>query len=111
MRKSRLLCLSLPAALIMVTVAVPWTAEAKPVPPVPPGGLTAKIIATSGQEIHGNIDATGYDIGVYIGPGTRNVRVQDARISGAKYEGILVLEASNIKITDNTVEHNGNPAA
>jgi len=44
----------------------------------PQTALTAYISATSGQTITGFINATGKDIGVYIGPGVKNVKVKDA---------------------------------
>jgi hypothetical protein len=70
-------------------------------------GLTAAVVATSGQKISGTIDATGYDIGIYIGPGVHNVKVIGATISGANDEGILVQDASNILIENSMVSYNG----
>ena len=110
MKKLKFIFVGMPLALILTLVAFPWTASAKsnpPVPPVPPNGLTAYINATSGQTITGFINATGKDIGVYIGPGVKNVKVKDATIFGANYEGILVQDTSNIDITDNTISNNG----
>ncbi len=75
-------------------------------------GLTAAVVATSGQIISGTIDATGYDLGIYIGPGVHNVMVIGATVSGANDEGILVQDAWNIVIKNNTVSNNaGNATA
>ena len=70
-------------------------------------GFTAKVVAHSGQTIRGAINATGYDVGVYIGPGVHNVRVLGARITGANDHGILVQDAYNDLIKGNTVLSNG----
>lgn len=71
-----------------------------------PNGFTAAVVARPGQTISGVIDASGYDLGVYIGPGVHGVRVQNARITGANDEGILVQDARDVLIRDNTVEGN-----
>ena len=68
---------------------------------------SAKIVAHSGQTISGLVDATGYDIGIYIGPGIRNVTVKGATVSGAHDEGILVQDTSDIVIKDSTISNNG----
>jgi parallel beta-helix repeat protein len=72
-----------------------------------PNGFTAKVIANSGDVITGTIDATGYDIGIYVGPGVHNVLVNGVTVSGANDEGILVQRASNILIKNSTIEGNG----
>ncbi len=71
------------------------------------GEMTAKVIAKSNELITGNINASGYTVGVYIGPGVTNVTVTDANISNANSEGILVLETSDISITSNYLTNNG----
>lgn len=58
-----------------------------------PNGFTAKVVAHSGQTIRGKIDATGYDLGISIGPGVHGVAVVGARVTGAKDEGIMVQDA------------------
>jgi parallel beta-helix repeat protein len=88
---------------VIALVALPLGASATT---ALPNGLTAKIVATSGQKISGTIDATGYDIGIYIGPGAYNVKVTGATVSGANDEGILVQDTSNIVITDSTISNN-----
>ncbi len=71
-----------------------------------PNGFTAKVVAYSGQTISGSINATGYDLGVYIGPGINDVKVVGATVTGANDEGILVQDASDIIIKDNIIESN-----
>jgi hypothetical protein len=71
-----------------------------------PNGFTAAVVARSGQTISGRIDATDYDLGVYIGPGVHGVRVVDARITGAHDQGILVQDASDVLIRNDTVAGN-----
>ena len=71
-----------------------------------PNGFTAKVVASSGQTISGTITATGYDVGIYIGPGIHDVKVVGATVNGANDEGILVQDASNILIEGSTVQGN-----
>jgi len=70
-------------------------------------GLTASVVASSYQRITGTIDATGCDVGVYVGPGVTHVVIRGATISGANDHGIFVQDTSNIVIQDNTVTGNG----
>ena len=87
MSKIKFILVALSISLILALAAFPLAASAKsPLPPPLPAGstgLTARIVATSGQTISGKVDATGCDIGIYIGPGITNVKVKDATISGA----------------------------
>lgn len=77
-----------------------------------PNGFTAAVIAASGQTISGEVDADGYDVGIYVGPGVHDVAIRDATVSGANDQGILVQDASYVLIKDSTVEGNAvNPAA
>ena len=71
-----------------------------------PNGYTAKVVAHSGQTIRGAVDATGYDVGIYIGPGVHDVRVIGATVTGANDEGILVQDAYNVLIEHSTVKGN-----
>jgi Right handed beta helix region len=70
-------------------------------------GFTAKVVAHSGQTIRGVINATGYDVGIYIGPGVHGVKVLGARVTGANDHGILVQDAHDDLIKGSTVEGNG----
>lgn len=69
-------------------------------------GFTAAVVAHSGQKISGQIDATGYDLGIYIGPGVHGVTVSGATITGADDEGILVQDTYGVLIKGNTLEGN-----
>lgn len=69
-------------------------------------GFTAKVVAQSGQTISGPINATGYDLGIYIGPGVHHVRVIGARVTGANDEGILVQDTHDVLIENSTVSGN-----
>lgn len=69
-------------------------------------GLTAKVVAKSGWTIDGVIDATGCDVGVYVGAGVTGVEIMHATISNANDHGILVQDTWNVGILDNTVINN-----
>ncbi len=71
-----------------------------------PNGLTAKIVAVSGQTIGGDIDATGYDVGIYVGPGVHGVSIVGATVSGANDQGILVQDTSGVLIRSSTITGN-----
>lgn len=70
-------------------------------------GLTASVVASSGQKVTGSINATGCDVGVYVGPGTTGVVITGVAVTGANDHGIFVQDASNIVIKDSTVSNNG----
>ncbi len=53
-------------------------------------GFTVKVIAAKGQVITGTINATGFDVGVYVGPGITGVIITNAKIFGANDHGIFV---------------------
>lgn len=70
-------------------------------------GFTAKVIAASGDTITGTIDATGYDVGVYVGPGVHDVTISHAAVSGANDEGVLIQDASDVIVRNSAVNDNG----
>lgn len=108
MHKIKVTSMALFISLIMALAAFPSAVSAAT--PQPSGnttGLTAKIVAKSEETISYPVDATGYDVGIYIGPGAKNVKVTGAEISGANQEGILVQDTSNIKITNSWIHDNG----
>jgi len=76
---------------------------------VPAGdtGLTARVVAQTGDVISGTIDATGCDVGVYAGPGTFGVTVNNATVSNANDHGILFQDVSSSIIENSTVSNNG----
>lgn len=71
-----------------------------------PNGFTAKIVAHSGEVITGTIDASGFDLGIYIGPGVHNVTITGATVQDANDQGILVQDASHVVIMDSTIKEN-----
>ncbi|MBN9610415.1 MAG: right-handed parallel beta-helix repeat-containing protein [Actinobacteria bacterium] len=71
-------------------------------------GFTAAVVATAGQRIaRRRVDATGCDVGIYIGPGTTHVTVAGVSVSGASDAGILAQDTSQLTITGSTVHGNG----
>lgn len=70
--------------------------------PAGPTSLTAAVIATAGRTVSGTIDATGCDIGVYVG-----ADAQGAVISGANNQRILAQDTRNVTIARSTIGRNG----
>lgn len=70
-------------------------------------GLTAAKVATSGQTITGPVNASGCDVGIYVGPGTSNVTIQGVTVTGANDHAILVQNATDVLIEDSTITGNG----
>jgi parallel beta-helix repeat protein len=71
-------------------------------------GLTAALVAASGQQITGQtVDATGCNIGIFIGPNITNVIVSAATVENATDHGILAEDTTGITIEHSTVENNG----
>jgi parallel beta-helix repeat protein len=88
------------------------TAGAAPSPSrtcLPAGGtgLTAAVVATTGQIVTGTIDATGCNVGVYVGPWASSVVISGATITGAKDHGIFIQDTSNVLVENSTVSGNG----
>ena len=74
--------------------------------PIGVGNLTAKVIAYSGEVITGQVDATGYNFGVYIGPGVTDVLVYHAHIYGANDHGVIAIDTSGISIMYSNISDN-----
>jgi hypothetical protein len=77
-----------------------------PVPTTSKGPLTAAIVATSNQTINTDVDATGCDIGVYIGSGVTGVTistsVHDANQYGVFNDGgSATVDSSHVYKTGN----------
>lgn len=71
-------------------------------------GLTASLILTSNQQLIGTtVNATGCDVGIYIGPGTDNVLISGVTVTGANEHGIFVQDASRVTIQYSVVTGNG----
>ena len=77
-------------------------------PNVGNSGLSAAVVAHAHQSITDrHINATSCDIGIYIGPGARHVRVDHVRVTGANFQGIFAEKTSHVVIEDSVVAHNG----
>jgi hypothetical protein len=62
--------------------------------------------AQIGGTVTGNLDATGCDIGVYYGPGTAAGKVDGARISNARYFGV-VNDGGTVDVTNSIINNIG----
>ena len=100
----------------LLLTATPAAAATNPCTSVPSIGLTAEVVATNGQTITsagGNIDATGCDIGIYVGPGINGVTIggtpasNGMTISGANDTGIFAEDNSSLTVQNNTIQGNG----
>ena len=69
-------------------------------------GLTAAVIASSAQYITGTIDATGCDIGIYVGPSGAGTIISFASVSNANVHGIFIQDTSNVQVRFSTVSNN-----
>lgn len=70
-------------------------------------GLTAKVVAHSDEAITGWINASGCDVGVYVGPGVTHVLIDGATVLHANDHGIFVQDTGGVTIENNKVVHNG----
>jgi parallel beta-helix repeat protein len=61
--------------------------------------------------ITGTINATGFDIGIYIGPGITGVVIKNVKIFGANAHGIFIQDTHNVIVKDSEIYGNGNPTA
>jgi Right handed beta helix region len=107
--RSNLVVLSTLSILLLAMIAPRAAAVSSP-ECLPAGGtgLTAVEVASSHQTIRGiSINAAGCDVGIYIGPGTTGVTINNVKITGANDHGIFVQDASHISIKDSTVTGNG----
>lgn len=94
------------SALALIASAALAVPNAMAAPTRLANGFTAAVVAHSGQKISGHVDATGYDLGIYIGPGVHGVTVSGATVTGANDEGILVQDTYGVLIKDNTIAGN-----
>lgn len=70
-------------------------------------GMNAKVVVSSGGTVTGEVDATGCDIGVYVGPGAAGAVVDGVTVHGANDHGILVQDVDDVVIRNSTVTGNG----
>ena len=97
--------------LVLVALAIPATAFAAPTSTTctPTGFYRDGIDLTAAQiggKVTGDLDATGCDIGVYYGPGTKG-SVKKATIENAKYFGV-VNYGGKVDVKDSTISQIGN---
>jgi parallel beta-helix repeat protein len=70
------------------------------------------VVDTSHSTVSGmTINAAGYDLGIYVCPGTSNVQITGNTVTGAKDHGIFVQDASHITVDGNLVTGNGIPGS
>jgi parallel beta helix pectate lyase-like protein len=70
-------------------------------------GLSAAVVAHAHQRIsHRSVDATGCDIGIYVGAGARHVAIRSTTVTGANFQGIFAEKTSHLTITRSTVTGN-----
>jgi Right handed beta helix region len=95
------------AAALALTTAGAAQAQASCTPDVGGTGLSAAVVAHAHQHIaHRVIDATGCDIGVYVGAGARHVSIRSVTVTGANFQGIFAEKTSHLRISHSTVTGN-----
>ena len=72
-------------------------------------GLTAKVVIDSGSAPYSGqtVDATGCDLGIYVGPGASNITLDGDTVTGANDHGIFAQDTSGLTISNSTVSGNG----
>jgi hypothetical protein len=71
-------------------------------------GMTTKVILTSNQQLIGTtVNATGCDLGIYIGPGTDNVQISGVTVTGSNEHAIFAQDATHVNIQYSVVTGNG----
>jgi hypothetical protein len=95
-------------ALVGAVSAGPAQAAEKCTPNVGNTGLSAAVVAHAHQRIaHRTIDATGCDIGIFVGQNVSHVAIDSVTVSHANFQGILAQKTSHVTIEDSTVTDNG----
>ncbi len=62
------------------------------------------MIATNGQTITGaTVNATGCDIGIYVGSAVNGVTITGTTVTGAGSEGIVAEDNTSLTITGSTI--------
>ncbi len=70
-------------------------------------GLSAAVVAEPGQRIaNRTIDATGCDIGIYVGAGASDVTIDAVTVENANFQGILAEKTWGVTIEHSTVTNN-----
>jgi hypothetical protein len=96
------------AAALPIGTGVASAASCPNTTPAGSTGLTAAVVATTNQIITTPVNATGCDIGIYVGAGIDNVTINGASVTGANVEGIFAEQnPTNLVIENTTVSGNG----
>jgi hypothetical protein len=70
-------------------------------------GLSAAVVAHAHQQISRKVvDATGCDIGIYVGAGAKHVSIRSTRVTGANFQGIFAEKTKYLTISHSTVTGN-----
>ncbi|MGH3745671.1 MAG: right-handed parallel beta-helix repeat-containing protein, partial [Mycobacteriales bacterium] len=98
-------------ATALLSVAWSATADAAPASCTADAGgtgLSAAVVATASQKISATtVDATGCDIGIYVGSGATGVTIDGVTVTGAGFQGILAEKTSALTVQNSTVDGNG----
>ncbi|HET7034146.1 MAG TPA: right-handed parallel beta-helix repeat-containing protein [Thermomicrobiaceae bacterium] len=70
-------------------------------------GMTAAVVAQTGDTITGTIDATGCNIGVFVGPDATRAVIRNATIQHADDHGIYIQNTHDVMVVNNVVSNNG----
>ena len=94
--------------LAAALAASPASAHRAPTctPDVGGTGLSAAVVARPHQHISRWVDATGCDIGIYVGAGVRHVSITSTTVTGANFQGIFAEKTSDLRISWSTVTNN-----
>jgi hypothetical protein len=70
-------------------------------------GLSAAVVAHAHQRISQRVvNASGCDIGIYVGAGARHVSIRSTTVTGADFQGIFAEKTSHLRISHSTVTGN-----
>jgi hypothetical protein len=95
-------------ALVGLVPAAAAQAAPSCTPDVGHSGLSAAVVAQPHQTIaHRTIDATGCDIGVYIGSGVTHVTIDSVTVTGANFQGIFAERTAHLTVENSTITGNG----
>jgi hypothetical protein len=96
--------------LSLVSIALPGVSvfvQASSCSPAGSTGLTSSVVASPNQIITGLVNASGCDLGIYVGPGTEGVVIANATVTGANDHGILVQDTTDTVIENSLITANG----
>lgn len=71
-------------------------------------GFTAAMVATPGQTISNqSIDATGCDLGIYVGPAADGVTIDGVTVTGAGNHAIYAQDVTGLVVQNSNIHDNG----